>query len=302
MTLNIEKENSFYNPHLLSEKSDLLKLSGENRLRALAKTIPSYGHHQLHSATQSCISATIHATYEYLSQIISGLSLTNPNLARFMVVSASGLDAINWLERTKDNQHGWIPNFPVSGFISFGMLKKPPTYGVGPFEPAIHLLVNRRDDNSEDFALEFTVSEPEHMRFLSMLFNDAGDLWDKFESTFSVTPSTPIPLPDDAAIPSGTEESCREYLSAFIKHVVENADDEVDCLESFDLQFLVKNTSPLHGPIVAAIALFEAYSLYLHSPNVFDHDARRFLLHQMLTTAINTGITTQLNENEENAL
>ncbi len=154
MALNLAKAESFFTPLMVSESSDFLKLSGENRLRALAKTIPSHGHHQLHSVTQSCISATIHATQEYLSQLITGLSLTNPNLGRFLVVSSSGLNAISWLEQTKDSQHGWIPNYPVSGYITFGMLKTPPTYGLGPLEPAIQLYVNRSDDNCEDFAVD----------------------------------------------------------------------------------------------------------------------------------------------------
>lgn len=298
MALNLAKAESFFTPLMVSESSDFLKLSGENRLRALAKTIPSHGHHQLHSVTQSCISATIHATQEYLSQLITGLSLTNPNLGRFLVVSSSGLNAISWLEQTKDSQHGWIPNYPVSGYITFGMLKTPPTYGLGPLEPAIQLYVNRSDDNCEDFAVDFSVSDADHMRFLSMLIKDSGALWEQFESLFGVTPSTSVPLPEEVESEQGTELSCRDYLSAFIKHVVDKADDEDTCLESFDLQFLVKKTNNLHGPIVAAIALFEAYSLYLHSSHVIHHKVRQSMVIAILKAAINTGITTNCNEKE----
>lgn len=214
-------------------------------------------------------------------------------------MSSSGLNAISWLERTKDSQHGWIPNYPVRGYITFGMLKTPPTYGLGPLEPAIQLYVNRSDDNCEDFAVDFSVSIADHMRFLNMLIKDSGALWEQFESLFGVTPFTSIPLPEEVESEPGTELSCRDYFSAFIKHVVDKADDEDSCLESFDLQFLVKKTSYLHGPIVAAIALFEAYSLYLHSSHVIRHEVRQSMVIDILTAAINTGITTNCNEKEQ---
>lgn len=291
MALNLSKSDSFLNPLMVSERSDFLKLPGENRLRALAKTIPAFGHHQLHSATQSCISATIHATHEYLSQVITGLSLTNPILPKILEVSSSGLDALSWLKRTQDNPTGWIPNYPVSGYITFGMLKTPPTYGMGPFEPAIHLFVNRSDDNGDDFALDFIVSDAKHMRLLGMLINDAGELWEQFETLFGIKPFSHIPLPDEVEIHSDLEKSCREYLSAFIKHVVDKADKD-SCLESFDLQFTMNNTSALHGPIVAAVALFEAYSLYLHRAHVIAPKKRRVMAIDILAAAINTGVVT----------
>lgn len=299
MALNLAKADSLFKASIVSESSDFLKLSGENRLRALAKTIPSYGHHQPHTATQSCISATIQATQEYLSQLITGLSLTNPNLARFLVVSSSGLNVISWLERTKDSEHGWIPNYPVNGYITFGLLKTPPTYGLGPLEPAIQLSVNRSDDNGEDFAVDFIVSDAEHMRVLDILINDVGELWDQFETLFEVKPFSHIPLPEEVEGKPGTELRCRDYLSAFIKHVVDKADDEDSCLESFDLQFSVKNAGNLHGPIVAAIALFEAYSLYLHRPHDIGHEVRQSMVIDILKAAIYTGITTNWNEKEE---
>ena len=296
MALNLEKAESFFNPLLVSESSDFLKLSCESRLRALAKAIPSHGHHQLYSVTQYCISATVHATQEYLTQIIRGLSLTNPNLGRLLVVSSSGLNATSWLERTKDSQHGWIPNYPVRGGVTFGLLETPPGYGRVPFEPAIQLHVDRIDDDGEDFAVEFSVSDAEHMRCLSMLINDSGALWDQFESLFGVRPFTPIPLPEEVVNQLGAEFSCRDYLTAFIRHIVDKSDDEDDCLESFDLQFLVKQTSSLNVPVVAAIALFNAYSLYIHGSDAIEHEVRQSMVVDILRSAINTGIMANCNE------
>lgn len=292
MALNRERNGKSYNPLITSEKLDLIKLSGENRLRALAMTIPSSGHYQHASATQSCISATIHATYEYLSQLIAGLSLSDPSMARLLVVSASGLDAISWLERTNDSQHGWLPNYPVSGYITLGMLKSPPSYGMTPHEPAIVLSVNRSNDMDEDFFVDFTVSEEEHMRFLSMLINDAGDVWEQFESLFGITPCSSIPLPEEVKDQAGAEMSCRNYLSAFIKHVVDKADVD-SCLESFDLQFSMTKTSNLHDPIVAATALFNAYSLYHTSAHKKHQDKCDSRTKEILTVAIETGLKSQ---------
>lgn len=287
MTLNLNAQSDFLNPFLISEQCDLLAPFSEKRLQTLAKSIPAHGHHQPVSATQSCISATIHATQEYLSQLITGLSLANPSLARFLVVSTSGLDAIQWLKKTSNTCHGWIPIYPVTGFITFGRLQMPPSFGRTPLEPSVVVSVNRSDDGGNpDFLVEFTVSDADDMRALSMLFNDAGDLWDKFEDIFSVTPFTSIPLPDE--VDSGTELSCREYLSLFLKNVVDKADD--GCLEGFELQFSTDKCDSPKFQIAAAIAVLNAFGLYLNHKKVHSHKERRTMLLGIISAAIKTGI------------
>lgn len=285
MTTNIEQESKFYNPILTSEKSDLSRLFGENRLRALAKSIPSHSHHQPVTATQSCISATIHATQEYLSQLIAGLSLTDPTLARCYVVSSSGLDAISWIERTEKTQHGWIPNYPVKGYITQGLLKIPPTFGMSPSEPAITLAVNRNDDNGSDFHISFSISDAEEIRILSQILNDAGEVWDEFEMMFAITPFTSHPLPDDVK----EELDCREYLSAYIERIIDNA-DTANYGESFELEFSVNNTTNLHEPLVAAIAVFNIFLNYVSATSDKEKAQASEMAQDELITAINTGL------------
>ncbi len=288
MALNLNAQSDFLNPFLISEQCDLLAPFGEKRLLTLAKSIPAHGHHQPVSATQSCISATIHATQEYLSQLLTGLSLTDPSLARFLVVSTSGLDAIQWLKQTSDTCHGWIPNYPVKGCITFGRSKMPPTYGKQPLEPSVVVSFNRGDDDGNpDFLVEFTVSDADDMRALSMLIHDAGDVWDKFEDLFSVTPFTSIPLPDD--VDSGEQLSCREYLSLFLKNVVDKADDD-NCLESFDLQFSTDKCDSPKYQIAAAIAVLNAFGLYLNHKKVCSQKERRTMLIGIISAAIKIGI------------
>ncbi len=277
------------NPFLVSEPSDCLRLIGENRLRMLAMTIPSHGHHQLETTTQGCISATIHATQEFLSQLVSGLALTNPSAARHLVVSSSGLDAIDWLDRTRDSEHGWLPNYPVSGYITRGTLSGAPHFGRSPLEAAVTLQANRSNDTeSDDFLVHFSVAEAEDMRHLSMLMDDAGDLWDEFENTFGVTPFTSIPLPEDVESQSDKRESCRNYATAFVEYVVAK-DDGDSCLETFDLEFTIKQKTPLHEPIVAAIALLNAFSLYQYSIQTMNRDNCHSKALEELESAIRTG-------------
>lgn len=296
---NGDQLDQFLNPHLVSEPSDFLNLKGEGRLRMLAKTIPSHGHHQLVSTTQGCISSTVHATQEFLSQVVSGLSLTNPSAATNIVVSSSGLNAINWLERTENENGGWLPNYPVSGYITFGLMPDAPRYGRSPFEPAITLCVNRSDDDCEDFLVRFSVADSEDMRLLAMLLSEAGDLWDKFEHVFGVSPSTSIPLPKAVESQIGERTRCREYASAFIEHIVAVADED-DCLETFELEFSTKQNTPLHEPIVAAIALLNAFSLYRYSVETMDlHKSRSEALKE-IESAVETGRAAQNSKSARN--
>lgn len=282
----------YMNPYLVSEPTDFLRLVGESRLRALAKTIPSHGHHQLETITQGCISATIHATQEFLSQLVIGLSLSNPNTVSGLIVSSSGLDSISWLNCTKDDQHGWLPNCPVTGFITRGALSSPPEFGMSPLEPAVTLNIKRcddkLDDKLDDFLVRFSVADAEDMRLLAKLMVDAGDLWDAYEHIFSVTPFTSIPLLEEVDISPNKRGGCRDYAAAFIEQIVDNADEE-DCLETFDLEFAVKQNAPLHEPIVASVALLNAFSFYRYSVRNIDHDNYHAKAMKELKSAIKTG-------------
>lgn len=280
----------FLKPVLVSEPSDFFRVFGEERLRTLAQTIPSHGHHQLESTTQGCISATIHATQEFLTQIVCSLSLTNPLATRGLVVSSSGLDAISWLKGTKDTQHGWIPTFPVSGFITRGEV--PPNFDISPLDPAITLLVNRFDNEIDDFALKFSVTDDEDMRLLAMLIQESGSLWDEFEELFDISPSSSIGLPEDADTPLDIEDSCRDYATAFVNQVVTEADGD-NWMEEFELNFAIKENTPLHEPIVAAISLFNAFSLYRASVVTMDRNNLHSMAVEELRSATKTGKMTR---------
>lgn len=272
---NLERHQ---NPLLISSGDDFSRLPGEDRLRRLAKTIPSHGYHQLISTTQSCISATIHSTQEYLSQIVSSLSLVDPILSRLLTVSSSGLDAKSWLERTKSEGSEWICDLPVSGHITCGRLDMPPVFGMSAFEPAITLQVSRGGDDtadSGDFTLYFSVCSDEDMKLLASFINDTGDTWDEFEAQFGITSFTSIPLPDSVEKSLPKELRCRDYINAFVDHVVADADED-ECLETIELQFEIDEDAPLHQPIVAAIALLNAFYIYeyaIRNPDKHDHIA-----------------------------
>lgn len=77
---SIDQLPNFISPELESEPSDFIRLPGESRLRSLAKTIPSHSHHQLEASTQAYISATLHATQEYLTQVVEAQRLHLPCL------------------------------------------------------------------------------------------------------------------------------------------------------------------------------------------------------------------------------
>lgn len=299
--INLDEDplKQHWNPRLVSEPSDFIQLIGEKRLRLLAKTIPSHGHHQLPSTTQGCISATIHATQEFLTQVVSGMTLLHPDMGRNLEVSTSGLDAINWLKRSEANQSGWLPPYPVTGHITWGILQNPPRYGFSAFEPAVTLSVNRNDDDCDDFVVRFSVADSEDMRLLSMLIHESGDLWDEFEHTFGVTPFTSIPLPEDIESNFGEKVGCREYITCFIEHIVAKA-DENKCLETFDLEFSVKQEDPLHEPIVAAIALLNSFSEFRYSVQTMDDSKARSQALNQLQSAIITGLIAQSTREAEN--
>jgi hypothetical protein len=276
---NINPSEDYYkknaSPFLISECTDFMRLNGETRLRTLAMTIPSHGHHQMLSVTQGCISATILAVQEFLSQVVSGLTLCNPGLPYYLVVSSSGLDAIDWLKRTNDTQHGWIPTYPVSGFITHGRLEVCPHFGNSPFEPAITLHVNRSGEPEfEDFTVEFSVADPEDMRILSLFMDESVDLWDEFEGIYGVTPFTSIPFPEEVERQFASAKSCREYVKEFVKHIVSMADGD-ECLETITLEFAVVGSDPLHEPIIASISLLNAFTLYKYSVETMDSDNSR---------------------------
>lgn len=284
----------FLSPFLTSDKSDFLEFASERRLRNLAMSIPSHGHHQLESTTQQCIRATIHATQDYLSEIVRGLSIANPDAARWLVVSSSGLDAIEWLNRTRDTQYGWIPTYPVTGHITCGKYLTPPHYGMTPAEPAITLSVNRCDDHGNaDFFLTFSVSQAVEMRALLLIMNDLGGLWSTFENIFGVTAFTSIPLPDEVDSSEGTQWGCREYVEAFIEHVVDNPNNDDDCFETIDLEFALKENNPLYVPVVAAAALLRAFSFYFSSLHYKAKDKKncRSEAKDLIISAIETGAT-----------
>lgn len=249
-------------PILTSEQSDLTCIHGESRLRVLALTIPEYGHHQFKSTTEGCIKTTIFATQEYLSKIVAGLSLSNPNLARDLVVSSSGLNLKNWPEKKGHSVEGWIPVSPVSGYITRGLLRNPPTYTSSPQEPAITLSVFREEhDLEEDFHLTFSVADADDMRHLADMINETGDTWMQLESLFKIKTISSIPLPDEAQPQPEKRLNCRDYTKAFIEHVVDLAKTS-ECLETLDLDFAVSSDIQLHRPIVAAISLLNAFAAY----------------------------------------
>ena len=253
-----------WNPLLVSSGSDLSQLPGEDRLRKLAISIPSHSHKQLISTTQSCIFATIHSTQEYLCQIVSGLFLSDPGLCSMLTVSASGLDAISWVDRTENEYNGWIPNCIASGYINFGRLDEPPHYGRSPLENTITLSVMREDEEADDcemFSLVVSVAFNDDMKLLANFINDTGETWDEFEALYNITPFTSIPLPDEAEDNLPDKDKCRDYINAFVDNIVVGANKD-DCLETIDLEFRIDQKTPLQYPIVAAIALLNALLVY----------------------------------------
>jgi len=273
-------------PNLLYTKQDFDRLNSEEKLRLLAKKIPSQTSTQSKEITQKSVAKTVFAMQEFLTQIITGLSFTNPSVARNIGLSSSGLDYRYWQNLVESDSE--IPTYPVRSFLTYGVLHGG-AFGTRPLEPVITVAAkNSGYVEFDDFWVQFSVTDTEDMRILGLFMEEAADLWDQFEDEFGITPFSSFPLPEEERVRLGENANCREYINAFIKHHLKNDDGETN-VETIDLEFAIDPDAPLHEPIVAAIALLQAFSIYIFSvENIDSHHAHDHAF-EILENALRAG-------------
>ena len=254
------KDDEDRSPVLLSQQSDFLRLPGEARLRALAETIPARMGSDLPSTIQASVQACIHATQEYLTQVVAAASVMDAQLCSSLVVCSSGIT----VPRKTSDVGDWIHPYPVQGAITHGWLRVMPVFGESALEPAVTLYVRRKEEEHPEvygeFYVEFSVSDAQDMRLLQQLMHDHGEVWRPFEDAAGVRPSSPVPLPEEVE-ESRSEWTCTEYLDAFLEHVVDQ-EEEDDCHETFVLEFSCDDGGLIHAPIFAALSVLQAVHLY----------------------------------------
>lgn len=250
-----------WHPVLVSERADFAALPSELRLRELMLAIPERGDGDLPSTIQGIVSGAVHSIQTYLTQAVIAMSMSDPFMASMLVVSSSGQDVMNWLEGTKNTQNSWIPNYPVTGHITVEGPRYVPNYGRSSMVPAVTLSVNRKANADEPvFLLSVSVSEHDEMRSMAEFLRCCAEEWMAFEKAFGVSAFTSIPLPDVVKLRKNC--SAADYAEAFVKHVVDVAEDETECLETFDLQFEVTDRMPLHVFVCAAASLLWSFHMF----------------------------------------
>lgn len=246
---------------LVSNQNEFSMLPAEIKLRKVAKQIPAQEQKMPATKIADLITETIGATQDFLVQLVSGVSLTNPYIGKDVLVSTSGLDVIRWLEGTRDSQKGWIPNYPVCGHIKHGH-SLVPEYGRGCLTPMVKMQVNRSGDDFEDYLVEFSVFGKDDVQLLARMIKDMGGAWTTFEEIYSIVPFTSTPLPDSSEKKVlRSKYKCQKYAEEYVKYLDSTNRSEITESDLI-LEFRAKSSEPMHEAVVAAIFLLDAFKYY----------------------------------------